>query len=640
MQALVKAYRLRALTSALAAVLAGTAGQVAAQGVPQRTTTPGGAQRPSGSLPPVSHTATHAPLSQAPVSQAPVSRPVVQPLPGGDGMTLNEALGRLGRDPRDTGALIDAGNAALAMGDVDAATGFFRRADQVSPGNPRVKAGLAGAMVRSGDPFSAIPLFDEAEKAGALDSALAVDRGLAYDLVGDSATAQRYYRQSLARMPSEEATRRLALSYAISGDKQNSEMILAPLLQHRSLAAGRTRAFALAILGQTEEAVTLANSILPSELAAGVAPYLRYMPRLTRAQQAAAANFGAFPRPSEIGRDDPRVAQYAPQRTADVALAPRGDALGRKSRSRDRNRTARTPTTARVATALPAAVPVVAAAVPVARVAPPELPQPARQTSVAAAPLRTAAVSSPAPMATELPALTSPPPAAAPQIARTETPALASTPARPVAMAGVLPVAPGFTITPTASSAAVVTSPPPVAPAAPSVTQLAVATPAPRPTATPAPSPAAPAPRRLADVFADFGRPSIDVSPAAGAVDLRRIKPTRPEVKKPVEPPKPPPPSHPSRIWVQVATGRDKGALGFDWRRMAREKADTLRGKAAFISAWGQTNRLLTGPFQSESAANTFIGQLRRADVDGAFVWTSPAGQVVDALPAVAASRR
>jgi hypothetical protein len=141
-------------------------------------------------------------------------------------------------------------------------------------------------------------------------------------------------------------------------------------------------------------------------------------------------------------------------------------------------------------------------------------------------------------------------------------------------------------------------------------------------------------PRSLAEAFAEFNRPSTDATPAAGAVDLRRIKPTRPKVEKPAEPPKPPPPSHPSRIWVQLATGRDKAALGYDWRRMTREKTELLRGKAPFISAWGQTNRLLTGPFQSEAAANSFIAQLRRADVDGAFVWTRPAGQVVDALAA------
>ena len=85
---------------------------------------------------------------------------------------------------------------------------------------------------------------------------------------------------------------------------------------------------------------------------------------------------------------------------------------------------------------------------------------------------------------------------------------------------------------------------------------------------------------------------------------------------------------------MQVATGRDKAALAFDWRRMNRQSADVFRGKQSFTSVWGQTNRLLTGPFATEAAANAFIVQLRRAEVDGAFVFNSPAGQVVDRLAA------
>jgi hypothetical protein len=152
------------------------------------------------------------------------------------------------------------------------------------------------------------------------------------------------------------------------------------------------------------------------------------------------------------------------------------------------------------------------------------------------------------------------------------------------------------------------------------------------------PPPAPPRPRSLAEAFADLAAAPAEVAPAPGAVDIRRITPAREtpraeEAKTAAKPAKPPPPSHPSRIWVQVATGRDKAALAFDWRRMTRGNADVFRGKSSFVSAWGQTNRLLTGPFPSEAAANQFIAQLRKADIDGAFVWTSPAGQVVDALP-------
>jgi hypothetical protein len=156
----------------------------------------------------------------------------------------------------------------------------------------------------------------------------------------------------------------------------------------------------------------------------------------------------------------------------------------------------------------------------------------------------------------------------------------------------------------------------------------------PAPIATPAAPPPAPARRpSLSEAFSDLARPSIDMAPSRGAVDIRRIKPAR-QVSPSAAAAKPLPPSHPSRIWVQLATGRDKAALGFDWRRLTRKGEKVLQGKRSFISGWGQTNRLLTGPFDTEAAASSFIAQLRRADIDGAFLWTSPAGQAVDALPA------
>ena len=119
-------------------------------------------------------------------SDGAVVQPLPQSTPNSDSMNLNEALTRLGRNPRDSLALIDAGQAALTIGDVDAAVGFFSRADQVSPGNAQVKAGLARALVHNGNPYDAIPLFEEAERLGPLDSTTALDRGLAYDLVADN----------------------------------------------------------------------------------------------------------------------------------------------------------------------------------------------------------------------------------------------------------------------------------------------------------------------------------------------------------------------------------------------------------------------------------------------------------------------
>ncbi|MFN5901710.1 MAG: SPOR domain-containing protein, partial [Novosphingobium sp.] len=115
-----------------------------------------------------------------------VSQPVVQAIPGAPGMRLNAALGRLARNPRDLGALVEAGQASAAIGDADAAIGFFRRADQLKPADANIKAHLAGAHVLAEDPYSAIPLFVEAERAGPIDPKLLSARGLAYDLVGDN----------------------------------------------------------------------------------------------------------------------------------------------------------------------------------------------------------------------------------------------------------------------------------------------------------------------------------------------------------------------------------------------------------------------------------------------------------------------
>lgn len=240
--------------------------------------------------------------------------------------TLNEALSRLATRPQDVDALLEASNAALQLGDIEAAIGFLTRADAVSPGNPKVKGMIGSALVRNENPYDAIGYFDQAEAAGADVAKLASDRGLAYDLVGDQVTAQSFYRIALGRTPSDELTRRYALSLAVGGDKRTADQVLSPLIQRQDPAAWRTRTFILAISGNDQEAISIANSMMPKHLADGIAPYLRYMPRLTPAQQIAAATFGKFPRAADIGRDDPQAARYvksAPRNVGTkIALAP------------------------------------------------------------------------------------------------------------------------------------------------------------------------------------------------------------------------------------------------------------------------------------------------------------------------------
>lgn len=572
-----------------------------------------------------------------------VSRPMVQALPNPANGRLGEALARLGRNPRDVAALMDAGDAARGMGDFDAAIGFYRRADEISPENPRIKAGFARAYVMNGDPVSAIPYFNAAEKDGVDLMQIAADRGLAYDLVGDNVTAQRYY----ATVPGSDETRmRMALSQAIGGDQKGAETTLMPLLRRQDKPGWRTRAFILAIGGDTKQAVSVANTILPPQLAENIAPYLRYMPRLTRAQQAAAANLGRFPRASEIGRDDSRIAAYVPARlaAADSALVPRGEPLDGSRSSRKKAKAAEVAAErARVAAVDTAQSSHGANARKAAlasgdpdRVAPPE-PRPAIESTGELPPVGNAGRPVPAVAAAAAPSKVS---SATALKAVTTQQQNAPAPRAEAASSRPAPAvekpAPGFDL-------ARLQSPQPAAASTP----VASAAPSPKAEATNPPAGTAPARRpSLSEIFAEFGKPTIQATPAAGAVDIRKITPLRPEPKaddkaaakdKPAEKgkaKKPVPPAHPSRIWVQIGVGRDKDAIAFDWRRYARQAPKLFKGRQANVSEMGRTNRVLAGPFETQKAADEFVTALGKAGIEGAMPWTSPAGQVVDVLPA------
>ena len=90
-------------------------------------------------------------------------------------------------------------------------------------------------------------------------------------------------------------------------------------------------------------------------------------------------------------------------------------------------------------------------------------------------------------------------------------------------------------------------------------------------------------------------------------------------------------PSHPSRHWVQVATGRDRDALAFDWRRIARKAEGTLSDKGPFVVTWGEANRLLAGPYDSPYAARDVVNRLKQLGIDS-FTFTSEEGQAIDTL--------
>lgn len=544
---------------------------------------------------------------------ASLSREVVQPLPPPATADLTEALRRIGVNPRDADALLMAGRASLKLNDPDAAMGFFTRASDLGTTNGMAKAGLAAALVYRKMPIEALKLFAEADAEGAPPESFASDYGLALDLVGDNVRAQTYYRIALKDHEDDEVTRRLGLSQAIGGDQAASEMTLLPLLQRQDLASYRARAFALAALGRTEEAVSIAQAIMPASLAARIAPYLRYMPRLTRAQQAAAANFGHFPEASAIGKDDPRIAELAQaaggtrvvSNPAGGRLVPAGEPFGPTSPA--------PPPPVQIAVAEPTG----AADGPTGVIElPPADPVPPGYEAAAAP-------AEPLPSEPDLVEASTnagpgdgddlPQPSFSIALAEPALAAVDSGVAFDLAAAGdgpsgAIPTAEVAQELAPAEPQPTAEPPPPVAP----------------PAAAPAPEPA-PRPAKLADAFAEFGPPVARADPAPGAVDITAIKVTR-EAK-----PEPPKPVIPSRIWVQVATGRDKSALGFDWRRIVREGGATMQGKDGYVARWGQTNRLVTGPFSNRQQAQTFIAALKKAGIDS-FMFVSDEGETVDPL--------
>ncbi|UVO54464.1 tetratricopeptide repeat protein [Sphingomonas sp. SUN039] len=226
---------------------------------------------------------------------------LVQPIPD-----PNDPVERLGRyirvlagSPRDIDALLGAGQAALDVGDANAALGFYARAENIAPSSGRVKAGLGSSLVMIERPDDALRLFAEAVSMGVPEAAVARDRGLAYDLRGDSRRAQRDYALAMTRQGSlgrdDELVRRYALSLGISGDRAGAMAMLDPLLRKQDQGAWRARAFIMAMNGDVSGANGVARQLMVPAMANAMSPLLSRLASLNPAERAHAVNFGTVP---------------------------------------------------------------------------------------------------------------------------------------------------------------------------------------------------------------------------------------------------------------------------------------------------------------------------------------------------------
>ncbi|RYY46074.1 MAG: SPOR domain-containing protein [Sphingomonadales bacterium] len=603
-------------------------------------------------------------------------------VPNPDADRLAGEVRRLAADPRDTLALLDAGDLSARLGDTSAALAFFARAEAIDPTNPRILSGRASTLVRLERPGEALRLFQQAEARGLRVSQFASDRGWAYDLLGAPDLAQRDYKTALNAFRDDETVRRYALSLGISGDVDQAMKELDPLLRRSDRAAWRARAFILAMNGDLTGADRIATTMMPGSMGVALSPFFRRLAGLAPADRAFAVHFGQLS-PTQARLADARVApafqRYVPQpRPVEVAAAPppaakpQPERRGRDRRSRrERERDERE---AVAAAARRPAEPVVVAAAP-SLPSPPQYVERREIVQPTPTPAPAPAALVPAPVQVASPVTPAPTPAP------TRTPAPA-----PVQLASraMMPLPERFTIGGPASQPARQPEAPPAQPEPPTtpaaqpaptptpapqpervgqedsvlasiintisipaeeleaVTKTPDTVPVPEPVRTPEPEPKpAPQPVRIAEVpptpapakpKAEAAKPKPEpAKPAAKPVAKPDAKKPDPKAKKP-DPKKPDPAkAEPVRAWVQVAGGANEAALSKAWKAVVAKAPAAMKGKSGWSTPLRATNRVLAGPFKSSAEAQAFVNMLGKEGVS-AFVFTSEAGQKVTRL--------
>ncbi|MES2173054.1 MAG: SPOR domain-containing protein [Pseudomonadota bacterium] len=617
---------------------------------------------------------------------------LVRPLGAAD---LNSNLARLASNPRDVVALIGAGEAALALDDPRAATGFFARADAIESGNGRIKAGLGRVMLKLQNPAEALRLFDQAGRLGYPDGTILSDRGLARDMTGDQAGAQRDYQAALARTPHDDETvRRYAASLGIAGQIAASDKVMEPLFYKSDRAAWRYRAFILAMNNKQADAKKVAEQTMPAQLAAAITPYMQKMPYLTAAQKAAAVHFGHFP--AQIGTSIAAIIPTPPAPGIAIAAAPVAVAsatptktkpLSRSEQRRQQREAARLARAEGLAASRRAAQPELAQAQTTMPKTPPKAiqPQPVQSTPAQSTPTPPPAqqpsAPPPSPVVQPLPSSTA---AAPPQQTPPEPAPLRQASASPAAPNAAVqgPPAPGFdsidrappAATPpsnagsqlnaialaqaSAPSEPALSGPPAAAEDAtppPATVQLLPAAPSP---STPQPDPEAT--RTLADIIRAIDVPETERQSSVAAVDLSEIatiqatrraerqtaaraaadkakKDAIAKAKAEAEAKAKKDAEEKKRLADNPSRNWLQIGVGQSKSALSftmkglRKKYTILSRQDGWSTGWGRTNRLLVGPFASFARARELETSLKKDGAD-AFAWKSEAGETVEKL--------
>jgi len=554
---------------------------------------------------------------------------------------LRAAMRRISFNPSDADAMADAGNASLALGDANAALNFFTRANALRPGNSRIVSGLATATVRTENPFEALRLFDQAVRLGASERSIALDRALAFDLLGNFGRAQQDYKLARTASTSDDLIIRQSVSLSLAGQKEAADAMLVPLLQRNSASAWRARAFMLAARGELLESSRVAQGFMDASSALRMEGFFRLMPSLTPAQKAAAIHLGHFPTRQSVGRDSEQVRQIAaalpqvPVVSGDNRLSPSGAALGPKSTlARDSKNTPKPDVKRDQKAQDRTEIQVAVANIPEAqKLAKTDTSRPSTTTARAKIEEKqTPRIASVSNNALPVPETARPlGRAALTRPASTPTPTPLPAQAKAIVAAEPQPNVPAITSAAKATAEVSAVDAPPISQAAAIASQ------------TPETVPAAPVGSRSFDLSAivkAIDIPESEQRPSQVPVDLKTLKPQAPKATaESVKVAKVDPKiaakakaerDHPARYWVQIATG-NANALGFDYRKLIKTYSALLKGRSPYTSEWGRTDRLLVGPFPDLKAAKKWEGDYKKAGGD-AFMWKSQVGEVVNPL--------
>ena len=526
----------------------------------------------------------------------PVAAQYVSATPADPGTSLAGALRTLSNEPRNFQALIAAGRASLDMGDTQAAAGFYGRAEEAAPQSPVPKIGMGAAMTAMGDARGAMTYFDRAQGLGAPHSLLALDRGLAFDLLGQQSKAQSDYRVAMFRTQADEARRRLALSLAISRDIKGAAATLEPLLARRDVAAVRTNAFVLALAGDREGARRTIDAALPGA-AARFEPFFRLLPVLRPDEKAMAVHLGEFPKD-------------AAQRYASAERIPSSPVLSIGNKSEvmiaSPRRTAQVQVTPPKNAKVKPPVKVAAITADAPRRAVREAPPPSTYFAMSRPSLDPSRYASKR-RKPEAAAVASPKKAAEPD--PEPRPGFSADELLPVAEEPepLVPINVGAVLNrdgePILSAGADLKPPPRPTP------RLEIKRP--------------PAPRPKVEL-ASLDLPKAKVKPKP-KVEADKPK----DAAKPKEVVKKKAPASP--YFVQLASGANADRMGIEYKRIKAKKPALFTGKSVQVTNGKDLFRLVVGPFNSRDDSGAFVNQLAKAGIDG-FTYTAPNGMTFEKI--------